>query len=304
MKEKIIRLTILICLKVSGQIGINTSTPSAMVDVVSKSNTSTTKAMILKNSDNLELLKVLDNGNVGINTGTSSPSTILDVNTDVKHENLPVLTSPYQTLALDANGGIKIIPTKTQYFYFKRSGSKFGSFSLYDPNIYSNIPFSAGSNVLGNTIGISFGNDSSGSINGQSVNNIDYLIIPEPGVYVFEMYQTATCNGSPSTLANIGQIMVNTIFGTAASGTSVYSVNNTFRNYLTARRNIHGKVSVEPYTHANPQMLSVVYQSTKPNEKVALFINYAGGDAFNTKSCFMRMPINSDNFGYLIMTKL
>lgn len=49
------------------QVGINTPTPSAMMDVVTKGNTAATKALEINNSSNTEMVTVLNNGNVGIN---------------------------------------------------------------------------------------------------------------------------------------------------------------------------------------------------------------------------------------------
>lgn len=49
------------------QVGVNTPTPSAMMDIVSKGNAATTKALEINNSSNTEMVTVLNNGNVGIN---------------------------------------------------------------------------------------------------------------------------------------------------------------------------------------------------------------------------------------------
>lgn len=62
---------------VSAQIGINTSTPSASLDIVSKGNTSATKALEVNNSSAKEMLTVLNNGNVGI--GETAPTATLQV---------------------------------------------------------------------------------------------------------------------------------------------------------------------------------------------------------------------------------
>ncbi|WET50247.1 hypothetical protein PYS58_03745 [Chryseobacterium indologenes] len=54
-----------------GIMGINTPTPSASLDIVSKGNTEATKALEVNNSSSLEMLTVLDNGNIGVSV--SSP---------------------------------------------------------------------------------------------------------------------------------------------------------------------------------------------------------------------------------------
>lgn len=60
------------------QVGVGTTNPSAALDLVSRGTNSTTKAVEINNAASLELLTVLDNGNVGINT--ASPQARLDVN--------------------------------------------------------------------------------------------------------------------------------------------------------------------------------------------------------------------------------
>jgi len=211
------------------------------------------------------------------------------------------LSSPYTPLGIDGSGGIKVQSAKTKYFYYKRT-STFGDFTLSNTNTYTTIPFTNGVDVKGNTVGFDFGLDTSAIINGLPVTNMSYLIIPEPGVYLFEMYQTVFCNGLPSSTSNTGQIELNTVFATAPSGSSVFSTNTIFRDYSVARRNTTGAITTSSYAYANPQKLVVAYQSTSSNEKVALLVNYAGGDSYNTATCRMNMPANSDNFGYLIVT--
>ncbi|MGG5211006.1 hypothetical protein ACQWU4_18960 [Chryseobacterium sp. MIQD13] len=62
---------------VPGQTGINTSTPSASLDIVSKGNTSATKALEINNSSAKEMVTVLNNGNVGI--GETAPTATLQI---------------------------------------------------------------------------------------------------------------------------------------------------------------------------------------------------------------------------------
>ncbi|OCA78734.1 hypothetical protein BBH99_07640 [Chryseobacterium contaminans] len=286
-----------------GQIGINTTLPSAALDVNSKETTADTRAFEVNNSDALQLLKVQNNGNLGINIGTVPASDILHATNDIKHEGLPVLQLPYNALAINSSGAAGVSPAVTKYFYFKRSAA-FADYSLFDPNVYTNIPFSDGADVLGNTVGFTFGTDATGTVNGQPVSNIKYLVIPEPGVYLFEMYQTAYCNNLPAVSSNTGQVMLKTVFGTAGTTGSAYAVNTVSMDYMIPRRNASGAISATSYSYANPQKLIVAYQSTVANEKVALFINYAGGDKFTSEVCSMNKPAGSDNFGYLIVTKL
>lgn len=78
-----IKITLLLSSStIFAQAGIGTATPSATLDIVSKGNTSATKALEVNNSSAVEMLTVLNNGNVGI--GTAAPSEILDVAGNVK----------------------------------------------------------------------------------------------------------------------------------------------------------------------------------------------------------------------------
>jgi len=302
MKKIFYIVLVSVCTDLGAQVGINTASPSAALDIVSNGNTLTTKALEVNNSDSSELFKIHNNGYVGINIGTSPSTDLLHVKTDIKHENLPILSPPYSPLAVDAAGAAKVQPAAIKYFYFKRSAS-FGSFSLSSTSPYTNIPFPAGADVQGNSAGFGFGTDALGTVNSQSVSNISYLTIPEPGVYLFEMYQTVFCPGLPAS-SGTGQIAINTIFATASSGSSIYSTNTIFRDYAIPRRNATGGIHVSSYGYANPQKLIAAYQSTVANEKVALFVNYAGGDSYSTQTCTMNQPAGSDNYGYLIVTKL
>jgi len=104
MKKKLL-LAAICCYTVSlCQVGIDTDTPSATLDIVSKGNNGTTKALEINNSSTTELFTVLDNGNVGINN--ASPSTLLHI----KNNSSPALRVEDGTqgdgkiLTSDANG--------------------------------------------------------------------------------------------------------------------------------------------------------------------------------------------------------
>lgn len=76
-KTIIVYCTFAGCIYTSAQVGINTGTPSATLDIVSKGNTNTTKALEVNNSSSKEMITVLNNGNVGI--GESIPTSSLHV---------------------------------------------------------------------------------------------------------------------------------------------------------------------------------------------------------------------------------
>jgi len=75
--------TFLICLSATAlsaqNLGVNTSSPSATLDVQSQGNSAQTRAISVSNSNNDTLLLLSDDGRLGI--GTTSPTAPLDVNT-------------------------------------------------------------------------------------------------------------------------------------------------------------------------------------------------------------------------------
>lgn len=305
------------------KVGINTEIPSAMLDIVTKGNTDAMKALEINNSSNAELLKIMNDGKVGINIGTNTPATVLHVNSqgtaNIRHQNLPVLnatdfTPPFNNLGLTSTGNAVGIPTTVKYLYYQ-NGSNFpftynftnntGGFSLSNTNQYFNIPIINDAGLRGNTIGVSFGTDTNATVNGQAVNNVQYITIPEPGVYLFEFYVTARCNRLNNTKNYTfnGQIEVNTIFA-SATGT-IYTTDTIFRGRLDGMRRDNGTTSNVSYSLANPQNLTVAYQTTEPNQKIALFFNYAGGDnGFNDNECYFNIPGGSNFSYYFIISKM
>ncbi|WP_143883607.1 hypothetical protein [Chryseobacterium binzhouense] len=305
------------------KVGIGTETPSAMLDIVTKGNNDAAKALEINNSSNTELLKVTNDGKVGINIGANIPDALLHINSqgikNIRHQNLPVLnetdyTPPFNNLGVSSNGNAVGIPTTVKYLYYQ-NGSAFpatynntnntGGFSLSNTNQYINLPIRNDAGLKGDTIGMTFGTDTNATINGQSVSNVQYITIPEPGVYLFEFYGTARCNRFNDTQNYTfnGQIEVNTIFA-SASGT-IYTTDTIFRGRLDGMRNDSGSTFNTSYSLANPQTLTVAYQTTQANQKVALFFNYAGGDNdFSKDECLFNIPAGSNFSYYFIITRL
>lgn len=102
------RRLFIICLVSSSlfysQIGINTTNPSAMVDIVSLGNTGTTKALKVSNSNTKEILTVLDNGNTGINV--SNPKSQMHTSGSVRMTGLGVNNIDSKALTTDTSGNI------------------------------------------------------------------------------------------------------------------------------------------------------------------------------------------------------
>lgn len=87
MKKRFILLTSFTCALFSaqqGKVGINTDTPSATLDIVSKGNTNATKALKISNSSATEMVTVRDNGQVGINQATPATDALLELNSSTK----------------------------------------------------------------------------------------------------------------------------------------------------------------------------------------------------------------------------
>lgn len=304
-------------------VGINTGTPSAMLDIVSKGNTDASKTLEINNSSNTELVKVTDAGKLGINIGTNTPVGVLHINSNgvknIRHQNLPVLnetdyTPPFNNLGVTSDGNATGQLTTVKYLYYQ-NGSQLpstynftnntGGFSLSNSNDYFNIPIRNDAGLRGNTIGVSFGTDSNATINGKTVNNVQYITIPDPGVYLFEFYGTARCNrfNDTQTYTFNGQIDVNTIFASASG--NAYTTDTIFRGRLDGMRRDNGSTTNVSYSLGNPQTLTVAYQTTQPNQKVALFFNYAGGDnGFNNDECYFNIPGGSNFSYYFIISKL
>jgi len=112
MEKKIAFLSFFICgVFTYSQVGINTSSPSASLDIVSKGNTSATKALEVNNSSDLEMVTVLNNGNVGI--GVANPTAQLHTTGTVKMDGLGTNTINTKVLTTDTVGNVTTRLTNT-----------------------------------------------------------------------------------------------------------------------------------------------------------------------------------------------
>lgn len=96
---------------VFSQIGIHTDNPSAALDIVSKGSSYATKALEVNNSSALEMLTVVDNGNVGI--GIANPSAQLHTTGTVRMEGLGTNVNNIKVMTADAAGNITTRATST-----------------------------------------------------------------------------------------------------------------------------------------------------------------------------------------------
>lgn len=79
LTQSVIIFTCIGFFNLNAQVGINTVTPEATLDIQSKGNNSSTKAMIVSNSDDKEMVTVTNGGRVGI--GATVPDGALHVKT-------------------------------------------------------------------------------------------------------------------------------------------------------------------------------------------------------------------------------
>lgn len=87
-----------------GKVGINTEKPTATLNVKSKTGKDeTTVNLHLQNADSKNLVKVLDNGNVGI--GVDTPSENLEVKGNIKIQELSGTND--RIVVADKNGVLK-----------------------------------------------------------------------------------------------------------------------------------------------------------------------------------------------------
>lgn len=93
------------------QIGIHTENPSAALDIVSKGNSYATKALEVNNSGAVEMLTVVDNGNVGI--GVANPSAQLHTTGTVRMEGLGTNVNNIKVMTADPAGNITTRATNT-----------------------------------------------------------------------------------------------------------------------------------------------------------------------------------------------
>ncbi|CAI9429940.1 Fimbrillin family protein [Candidatus Ornithobacterium hominis] len=81
MKKLLLSLTVLSAVAVTAQVGINTETPSATLNVKTKDDAQSPKNLELENQAGAKLVTVFNNGNVGI--GTTTPTRTLMVKNEV-----------------------------------------------------------------------------------------------------------------------------------------------------------------------------------------------------------------------------
>lgn len=109
MAKKVYFIVILLnAIVISAQVGINSATPSATLDVVSTGSTATSKSLEVNNSSGTELFTILDNGNVGVNIAAPTNKIHISSTSDpIRLEGLQTSNTTDQILTVDAIGIVK-----------------------------------------------------------------------------------------------------------------------------------------------------------------------------------------------------
>lgn len=102
------------------QVGINTQTPQAVLDVQSKGNTASTKALSVKNSSAINIFDMRDDGRV-ITAGVLAPNILFDLR-DGKNNSILAIGESDQT-AVVAKGGAVKYDTSTKSLYLSDNTS-------------------------------------------------------------------------------------------------------------------------------------------------------------------------------------
>lgn len=305
MKKIGVLFTILIQGLIFSQVGINQTSPSATLDIVSKGNTVATKALEINNSSGTEIVTVLDNGNVGINV--PNPTAKLHTSGSVRYENLPVISGgTIMPLAIKNDGTVgTYVPTPTKYLYMELPATTATvSFPLADTNNYTNIPLTAAESVT-NTVGAVFGADASAVLDASTLSyaNIKYISFPTPGVYKINLNYYTTCSGAPTdTTGNL--LGIGTVLFKANAGSTSYIRQAVVRYNSLPRRNNSGTMIASPYDFPLPHTVFLIFETTTANEKIALFVNYGFGDTFPSNTCSFAAPSGLPNKFTMNISKL
>lgn len=309
MKKNVILLIALIVgIRMFSQVGINTNTPSATLDIVSKGNTGATKALEINNSDAKELVTVLDNGNVGINV--TAPTAKLHTDGGIRYENLPVISTGISPLAIDANGYVGTYVPLVLYSYLTIDASQAtGSFSLYDNTIFYSFPFLA-TGILKNPLGVSLGTDAAATLTRTvggtaSATNVIYVTIPNPGIYKLNLNYYTACTGNRSGSSGGTNLLgIGTGIYMTSSGSTNYQELTTIRYNAMPLRTNTGALATGYYNYPYAHNIFSVVETTANNQKIALFVNWGTGDQYNTSACSLSAPAGLDKRVTLIISKL
>ncbi|CAA7196529.1 hypothetical protein [Chryseobacterium potabilaquae] len=215
------------------QVGINSENPSATLDIVSKGNTNSTKALEINNSSNSEIVTILDNGNMGI--GINAPTTKVHIvgdgiNSPLQVENTLPVIGPYSALAINDNTGQvgKFTPGSTPVFYFR------STYNGYVDSDYCYFELTNLGTTILNTLGASIVD---GGTDGSA--NTDYIVLPQAGIYRIDanfsyavstaldavlMIVSGTSDASPGSYNTLFSTFFDTPFSTNTQGANAFAI--------------------------------------------------------------------------------
>lgn len=225
MKKKFSSIVLVACSSLLySQVGINTSTPSASLDIVSKGNTSATKALEINNSSGTEMVTVLDNGNVGI--GSPAPDANLEVVGSVDFPTVATtpVTGTYNALGInDATGALGTVTMGAQPIYV--AGTSIPT-QFMNTTLVVSRDMDFGSSPLINTAGFVRGQDSGVTLSDGTTNaTVTYYQAPQPGTYRIDINGSFRCS-SPGSSGD--RFLVNMNMWRAPGNTS-YSIYDDYR---------------------------------------------------------------------------
>jgi hypothetical protein len=163
MKKLLLPTVLFASLNVYSQVGMNTTTPSATVDIVSKGATSATKALEINDSTNKELLSVSDDGSVRLENyknfsllGTDANGNLVNGTTASIPSIVGIATGNASTADLTANTETKYTFTTNKINSANLSYSA-GNFTVlkagyYGISLYTKKDVSMNSPTTGGTV--------------------------------------------------------------------------------------------------------------------------------------------------------
>jgi hypothetical protein len=95
----------------TGNVGINTLTGTAKLQVVGSGSTSATTSLLVQNSAASNLMSVLDNGNVGIGTNAPNASAVLQADSTTKGFLPPRMTTAEKNAIATPAAGLMVYDT-------------------------------------------------------------------------------------------------------------------------------------------------------------------------------------------------